>query len=125
MRCANCGSELELGTWDNEPAFLPCHQCMDAHHNDQCNGCEEVPDGYGYCADCDRDGCSACDQYNEGCNDTRHEMEHELEELRAEMERQCEAAYGRGLEHGRESGREAGYDDGLHAGNGDGDGEHV
>lgn len=113
MKCANCGAELELGTWDNEPAIILCSRCFDVY--------SAVPDGYGYCPDCDRDDCSACDQYNEGCNDTRHEMEHELEELRAEMERRCEAEYDRGLERGRE----VGYDDGLQAGNGDGDGEHV
>lgn|SRR3990167_3760439 len=95
MRCANCGRELEFGTWENEPAYKPCHFCYAAAHAQECADCEpnnDIPDDYGYCPD--------CEDYNRGCDDTRHDTSHELDELRAEMVRRCEEEYNRGYDEG-------------------------
>ncbi len=66
MKCASCGEELELGTYNNEPAYLPCDCsledmgcCSDCERGD-CSNCER-----GDCFNCERGDCDDCETVRE------------------------------------------------------------
>ena len=57
MKCASCGAELELGTYNNEPAYLPCDCSLE---------------DMGCCSDCERGDCSSCERgYCDDCETVR------------------------------------------------------